>query len=559
MLPAAPHGIAHVPGSERMLVACAGSGQVVDLDTATRRVRGHLDLFDDPLGPRPSLRELAVSPDGSTAVLPRWLGSDDQGLVYILDVAELTLRETVSLAKDPGPDTNFSGRGVPNTLSGVAFSPDGRRVAVPGSKPNIDRGLARDGRALDPDNTVRTLIAQLDLGQGEIPEVRLDLDDHEGAVAATYGPWGDLLFIVTRGSNRVDVHDAFSGLKVGGFAAGLAPEDIALDDEGRAWVHDTLDRTLTVVDVSGLLDGTDAASPAIATQPALTEEPLSPELLLGKRLFHNASARDLSQDGYISCATCHPDGGHDGRTWDFTDRGEGVRNTTDLRGRAGTAHGPVHWTGNFDEIQDFENDIRLHFGGAGLMSDTDFADGRQDPLGAPKAGLSERLDALAAYVTSLDTFPRSPHRDEDGGWTEDGLRGRAIFDRLGCADCHAGDILTDSPDRERHDVGTLTDASGQRLGGPLDGIDTPTLHGLHASAPYLHDGSAATVREVLDNEAHMGTRLSDRQKDRLAAFLLQLEGGALPDGRSGCACDSGGGPGGLWVLGVGLLARRRRR
>lgn len=61
------------------------------------------------------------------------------------------------------------------------------------------------------------------------------------------------------------------------------------------------------------------------------------------------------------------DGGHDGRTFDFTQRGEGLRNTTDLRGRGGMAHGNVHWTANFDEIQDFIIDIMEHQLGTGFL------------------------------------------------------------------------------------------------------------------------------------------------------------------------------------------------
>jgi len=47
-----------------------------------------------------------------------------------------------------------------------------------------------------------------------------------------------------------------------------------------------------------------------------------------------------------------------------------------------------------------------------------------------------------------------------------------------------------------HDVGTLRDSSGQRLNGPLLGIDTPTLLGLWDTAPYFHDGSAPTLADV---------------------------------------------------------------
>ena len=70
----------------------------------------------------------------------------------------------------------------------------------------------------------------------------------------------------------------------------------------------------------------------------------------------------------------------------------------------------MHWTANFDEIQDFEHDIRAAFGGTGFMTDAQFNTGtRNTPLGDPKAGLSADLDALAAYVTSLNRRPgRAP-------------------------------------------------------------------------------------------------------------------------------------------------------
>ncbi len=135
--------------------------------------------------------------------------------------------------------------------------------------------------------------------------------------------------------------------------------------------------------------------------------------------------------GYVACARGQPGGGHDGRTWDFTGGGEGLRNTIDLRGRAGLAEGPLHWSANFDEVQDFENDIVTHFGGTGLAMD---GEGPHPPLGAPNAGRSEALDQLAAYATILDTAPPSPAGDPDAG-----RRCRALFfdAAVGCATCHA--------------------------------------------------------------------------------------------------------------------------
>ena len=84
----------------------------------------------------------------------------------------------------------------------------------------------------------------------------------------------------------------------------------------------------------------------------------------------------------MSCASCHNDGGDDGRIWDLTGMGEGLRNTINLRGRAG-AQGFLHWSGNFDEVQDFEGQIRTLAGGTGLMADADFTPARAARRSAP--------------------------------------------------------------------------------------------------------------------------------------------------------------------------------
>jgi CxxC motif-containing protein (DUF1111 family) len=221
----------------------------------------------------------------------------------------------------------------------------------------------------------------------------------------------------------------------------------------------------------------------------------------------------MARDGYIACASCHPDGTHDGLTWDFTSRGEGLRNTITLEGRGGTAMGFLHWSANFDEVQDFENDIRNAFGGTGLLADEDWAE-TSDTLGAPKAGRSADLDALAAYVSSLASTPRSP-------WAADATpEGAALYEAMGCADCHPAPAYTDSSldELRLHDIGTLSSSSGGRLGGTLLGIDTPTLLGAWATAPYLHDGSAATLGEAI--RAHGG--MDDEEAEALAGFVRGL-------------------------------------
>ena len=232
---------------------------------------------------------------------------------------------------------------------------------------------------------------------------------------------------------------------------------------------------------------------------------------------------DLLLRVILSCASCHNGGGQDGRVWDLTNFGEGLRNTVDLRGRGGMAHGPLHWSGNFDEVQDFEGQIRDLSGGTGLMSDSAFFAGtRSEPLGDTKAGISTDLDALAAYVASLDTFSQSPYRNSNGTLTSEGVAGKAVFQSAQCSQCHSGSGFNDSALNNLHDIGTILPTSGNRLGGPLTGFDTPTLRGVFASDPYLHDGSASTLEDAVS--AHSGVSLSSSEMTQLVSFLRQIDG-----------------------------------
>jgi mono/diheme cytochrome c family protein len=248
-------------------------------------------------------------------------------------------------------------------------------------------------------------------------------------------------------------------------------------------------------------------------------------------------------------------------------------------------------------VQDFEHQIRDLFDGRGFISNDLFHVGTRDqPLGETKAGLSPELDALAAYVTSLDHVSPSPYRNPDGSLTADAVAGKALFGKLGCDFCHGGATFTDSARGALHDVGTITPLSGTHAGGALFGIDTPTLLGVWETPPYLHDGSAPTLRDVLttknptDMHGYVSS-LSSQQIDQLVAYLMQIDdempvhhfpfdppwtapdggltgGGERPGAiAGGCACDATAGDRGALsrsaLLGLGLLCvglvRRRRR
>ncbi len=496
----APAGLAISPNGATAFVALQGSGRLLRFDTATRQQTGSLAL-----GPTPSA--LAISSNGSRVYATRFLSPRDRAEVWEVNASTMALVRTIAIPKfggDANADSTAGGRGVANYLAGITISPDGQTAWIAANKPNAERGVLF-GPDLDQDNTVRNLIVQLDLANGRFLRA-IDIDNSDSSRAVAFSPLGDYLTVALQGNDEIVVFDALeidSSNGLGSFvtrlASGMAPQGICTDSgTGRTFVKNFMSRDLTVFETDALfrtgnvtIETTDVAT--------VSDEALADDVLRGKQIFYNASDPRMSAEGYMSCATCHVDGGHDGRVWDFTGRGEGLRNTTTLQGRGGMAHGNVHWSANFDEIQDFENDIRNAFGGNGFLSDADFA-ATSNPLGAAKAGRNAELDALAAYVSSLgaDAVPRSPHRNADGTMTASALAGQPRFTALGCTTCHAGARLTDSTlgSANLHDVGTIRTTSGGRLGEPLLGIDTPSLLGVWAGAPYFHDGSAATLDDV---------------------------------------------------------------
>ncbi len=481
----------------------------------------------------PDIRGLAV---GEKVWVSRWRSPGDAGKIAQFGWSAEDMH-TYDLAPSPGPDSDTDSRGLPNLLQQIVINPDGRTAVIPGLKSNIYRGLATDGREPDHETTVRSMLRQISIDRyPDTPAVGTELahplfDNRDHAIAAAFSPRGDYLYIAQHGVQIVDIHDAYTMERVGGVRnVGEGPDGLVISEDGTTMaVLCSLSQELVLYDVRNPTAVAELARIDLApASPAL-----SAQVRLGKQLFYAAVDRRMTAEAYVSCGSCHPEGQNDGRTWDFTNRGEGLRNTHSLLGGQGIA--PLHWSANFDEVQDFEHDIRGPQQGTGFMADADWQ-ATNTTLGPSKAGLSADLDALAAYVESLDAFPRSPYRNDDGSLTDDAAAGQLIFEsaETGCTDCHTGPRLTDSAwlspgVPNLHDVGTITSDSGQRLGeGPIPGIDTPTLRGLFATAPYLHDGSADTVMSVLTEhnptDQHGATsQLDAEQLRQLEMYLLSLE------------------------------------
>ena len=534
-----PFAICVAPVSGKMVVSNQGDGTIHIFDNALRLER------IIPITPTP--RAIAITADGTRAYVTDFITLGAAGTLTEIDLRTNTRSIEIKLVEDPGPDTPSSSKGFPNLLSAICIEPAGRALWVGGYKSNSGRGAFRTGDNLTPLNTVRGFLGRVNIAAG-VEELarRIDPNNADSISSIAFSPNGRLTFVTHQGAETLSVYDVITSEQtepgdgnsvpfLSRVDVGAAPAGVLVSESGRfLYVANYLGRSVTAIDIS------DPSSPQIVQTIPSTAEPLSPSIANGKSHFFSSKAPVHSKDNYMSCASCHADGGgHDGRTWDFTHKGEGLRNTIDLRGKSGLAHGPLHWSGNFDEVQDFELDIVNAFGGTGLAAD---GNPPNPALGLKNSGRSVDLDDLAAYVTSLSNAAPSPFRLPDRTLSPAARRGKALFLRsdLACTQCHLPPAFTDSvltpnaADFIFHDVGTLQSSSGQRLGSPISGIDTPSLFGLWASAPYLHDGSAATLRDLLTNrnadDKHGRTSsLSSDEVDDLISYLCSLDLPSAPD------------------------------
>jgi len=518
-----PVGVAVSPNGRFVAVAELGVDRVRLLDAATLSTLSVAAVADRPYG-------LAFTPDGQHLLVSHLLGGSVTVLQVQLHRAYLpiilkgqAMRSLNTLSTPQPPTLRLRSRQVSNlqfqipTWPNVAPAPS-VLVNAAGTRAYLPQTMANGlGFNTSFDTTVfpKVSVLNLETNSHQTSE-HISLPETDRPVGL---PWdvalakGDTeLWVVNSASNDVSVinisvptHPA----RVAHIPVGDDPRGIVLAPDGdRAYVNNTLAGTVSVIDTSAY---------TVTNVITVTTLPLPPVLLHGKRLFFSSARPDLAQAAWISCNTCHVEGEHDGRTWLLQYTGPVPpgelpvirRNTTSLRGMIETY--PLRWSAEWDESADSEFSVRFEQFGDGLI------DGDMHPtLGTPNQGRSYDLDRLALFLDGL-SVPARAHT-----LTEAELRGKAIFEspQTECTVCHPAPLYTDF---QVHDVGTA-DGGGEWFG---PSIDTPTLRFLYDSAPYLHDGSAATLYEVLtaanpDDEHGVTSHLTEDELTDLIAFLLAL-------------------------------------
>lgn len=519
---AQPHGIVFNPTRTHYYVALEALGIIVKMNTSNEMMQ----VLDVPGKPR----HLTMTPDGaklliSNFVTPLAPGEDTENIdvnqafaqVFVASPVTMTLMNTINIPYDQTPVGESIGPGLPNYLGAPAVSFDSTRAYVPSKKDNIDSGQLRAKPGMSFDQAVRAHTSSINLQTNQV-NVGIDHDNASVATGAAFSGDSRYLLITLETSRELVVYDTQLGFELMRLDTGRAPQSVALSSDSKvAYVHNFMDRSISRFNLAEAFARELAIEDVLPSINVVSREALMPQILLGKQFFYDAADTRLARDGYMSCASCHKEGKDDGRVWDFTQFGEGLRNTTSLLGKAGTGHGRLHWTGNFDEIQDFEGQIRNFAGGTGLMSDSDFNQGtRNQPLGDRKTGISSDLDALAAYITSLSKSEVTPYSQSSSS-----EQGKQLFSQYSCASCHAGRQATDSVLNQRHDIGTIKSASGKRDSVTLDGFDTPSLLGVWSSAPYLHDGSANTIERAI--LAHTNLSVTEDEAKALADYVKVIK------------------------------------
>jgi len=544
-MPQSPSGIALAPDGSRLYVAGAEpQGQVHVIDPATRRLVGRL-----PAGHTPTA--VAVSPDGAKLYVSNRF-NNQIGVYDLKSGRELkriaVSREPVALAITPDSKTVFvcnllpTGPATSNYVAAVVSVIDAQSQQVVGNLALPDGSMSVRGICLSPDGHY-AYVTHI-LAHYQLPTTQLErgwmctagltvidaaarkvvntvlLDEVEMGAANPWGvvcsPDGKYLCVAHSGSHEISLIDraalqerlakAASGVKVtevtGNYGdvpsdltflvgirrrvrlAGNGPRGLAVAS-GKVYAAEYYSGTLAAVD----LDLSGAGRPQ---EFSLGRQPEPTLVRRGEMIFHDA---DRCFQKWQSCASCHPDVRVDGLNWDLLN--DGIGNPKNTKNMLYAHKTPPAMSLSVREGAE-----------AAVRSGFKFIQ-----FALPPEAESRAVDE---FLKSLTPVP-SPYL-VNGALSPAARRGKNVFRKAGCGDCHSGPYYTNL---KEYDIGTGT---GQDKG---RAFDTPSLIEVWRTAPYLHDGRAATMREVLitfnpDDRHGKTSNLTPQELDDLIEFLLSL-------------------------------------
>jgi YVTN family beta-propeller protein len=432
------------------------------------------------------ITELTVTTHRSQRVIERIMFED----AYIMenvavtpsgDLAISTLIRPKNLIPSIQVDRGWM---MTNGIGIIERKEEGKRVQLLLDEPNqyyadpFDIVIAPDGKRAYVSHSGVDMITVVDLD-----EIRKLLQESTDEELSTY-------------ANHLGISSRYV---IGRIHTGANPTGLELSpDGGKLYVAERLDDRIAVIN----------------TETWVTEKRISLEgpkrvtvARQGRQLFHHAG--HTFQDQY-ACYTCHPDEHEDGLVYNMAarDMGRNLANVQTLRDIDEIP--PYKWNGKNQTI--YKQD--------GMRFST--------VLTRTESFSHKELDALVAYIRTGIKNPPNLRYNPNGELTEAQQRGKEIYyrthDNLGneipednrCYTCHPPPYFTNM---QMTDVGTLSETDDPML------FDVPQLNNIYESAPYLHDGKAATLEELWTkfNDEDKHGRANDMSKDQLNDLVEYLK------------------------------------
>ena len=348
-----PEGVAWIGTSHKIACCVYGDDAIAILDADSGKIDRRIDVFDEPYG-------VVSTQDGhklyatlefpgnvvqldpaAGAVTATWqVGQMPRGVSISRDgrflmVTEYLTSKVLQISTVDGKVLQtWEGASTDNLARQVVLAPNDQKAYFTHIRSRITS--SHGNGSIFPYVSVARLT-----GEKAGTRMRVPMDSLLGA-RVTANPWdcdvsadGKRLGVVFAGTNdlylcRILPDDYVELEYEQGMRLGNNPRAIRFSPDDKALlIYNALDFEIVVLQVP---NGVEIA------RAAVTKNPMSEELLLGKQLFYTA-LQPMSARSWISCASCHPDGDADGRTWQ---QPEGLRNTQPLAGLSWTH--PVHWS-----------------------------------------------------------------------------------------------------------------------------------------------------------------------------------------------------------------------
>ena len=497
-----PTGLVLSPDGKRLYTANFISDDVSVIDVRARKEIGRIKVARAPT-------YLALTPDGRNLLVNHLLSDQpatNPKLTTAVSVIDTATGKVVAQKRSPG--TMLLGMGI-------TVGPGGRYAFCVHSRPNFNVTPSQVNQGWVHTNA----LSIIPLADPTAKVITVLLDNVSSGVANPHGIAvsrdGRRLFVSHRGTHQVSVVDlpklrqliqrtgpealAMAHVNLGFLwqagdivrrvpCGGLGPNGVAISPkDGRVYVANYFSDNVAALDpATGKVVGRiDLGGPK---QMSLVRR--------GEFLFHDG-AHCFQQ--WLSCTSCHPGVRADGVNWDLLN--DGFTNPKNAKSLVGSWQTPPAMSLGVRASMEVAVEKGFLF--------IQFV--QPDPA---------ELEAVRAYLRSVPHIPSPWHRKPDGSLDAQAHRGQKVFRKAGCESCHPPPLYTSL---RMYDVGTR---ATRELPGHAK-FDTPTLIELYRTAPYLNDGRAATLRDVLTkfnpHDQHgVASDLSERELDDLIAFLKSL-------------------------------------